>query len=176
MRLSACQSYFPDSFHTYFILACFTAPYWFLKHHVGVRMKGPLLNTGICTVIRLLCLSAAVVKEIPLLIMWFIINWIISRDFKWDSWHFTCFFLTLLLCSFSVLSNSFISICLTFLLPGFYFPCCFPYLMLTALSGFVCRNQRIWDSGAWYRRRRCLSDSPCGTLAVPYHVLLIPSL
>lgn len=41
--LSACQSYFPDRSHTYFILASFTVPYWFLKHRVAPRMKGPLL-------------------------------------------------------------------------------------------------------------------------------------
>lgn len=79
-------------------------------------------------------------------------------------------------CSFSVLSNSFISICLTFLFPSFYFPCCFSYLVCLLCLALCVETSGYETAGCGYQRHRCLSVSPCGTLAVPYHVLLIPSL
>lgn len=52
------------------------------------------------------------------------------------------------LCSFSVLSNSFISICLTFLFPGFYFPCCFSYLVCL-LSLALCVETSGYEMAGW---------------------------
>lgn len=34
-----CQCYFPDRLHTYCILTCLAARYWFLKHYSNMRMK-----------------------------------------------------------------------------------------------------------------------------------------
>lgn len=92
--------------------------------------------------------------------MWFLI---------WASWFFCFFLLYVLTLCFPTL----IPICLTFLFPSFYFPCCFSYLMCLRclalcvetsgyeMAGWVSETLvSVWQS-LWYISRPlpCIIDS-----------------
>lgn len=138
-------------------------------------MKGLFLSNEL-VVFLLVCFFSFVVKEIPLWMRFGDLRelWLESEVILNLSPITLRFLFTLLLCSFSVLSNSFISICLTFLFPSFYFPCCFSYLMCSLclalcvetsgyeMAGWVSETSlSVWQS-LWYISRPlpCIIDFP----------------
>lgn len=178
MLLSACQSYFPDRSRTYSFCPVSQSHIDFLERHMGVRMKGSLWNAAAIT---LLCLSAIAWSSFLRSINSFGFTWFaeLKKLIKSETWYKELnlrYFTPMFWFFWFVFFLPTVSICLALLFGVFYFPCCILRPHAPALSGFVCRKQRIWVCRLGYQRRWCLSVSPCGTLAVPYHVLLIPSV
>lgn len=178
MLLSAYQSYFPDRSRTYFILPCFTVPYWFLGTSRRCEDEGLSLERSCNNLVVFVCHCLILPPRINKFLWVHVICRVKEIDQignaipKIES---SLLYAHVLFCFgfFSSQLSPFVSL---FSSASFISPVASPVLVRLLCLAFVCRKQRIWVCRLGHRRRWRLSVSPCGTLAVPYHVLLIPSL